>query len=290
MPIHDADATGFCHGVERAVRLAEHAGRKGAEVKSSPNGPNAVIYGHLVHNPQQVGALEDLGMEHIASWRDRDPGVLVVRTHGIAPGELKDIKQAGWKVVDATCPLVTRTHNRAEALRKAGYPLAVIGKAEHPEVKALTQGDYGEVMVLQDPSEVAFAVPGRWIPRLGVVIQSTFPPTPAKAIVGELAIKVIDLKVYNTICDVTQTRADTAAELAREVEVMVVVGGHHSANTRQIADACRQFVTTHHVEMADELEVAWFAGKHEVGLASGLSTPNFETAKVRARVLDIIGE
>ncbi|MBM3269733.1 MAG: 4-hydroxy-3-methylbut-2-enyl diphosphate reductase [Candidatus Sericytochromatia bacterium] len=286
MPIHDLRATGFCHGVARAVRRAEHAGRQARE-----EGQPAVVYGHLVHNKQQVEALEGQGVAHVESWRGLEPGTLVVRTHGIAPGERSEIEAAGWDVVDATCPLVTRTHTRAEALREAGYPIiGVVGRADHPEVKALTAGDYGPTLVFQVPADVSRLLPERWVPRLGVVIQSTFSPEFAQAIIGALALKVVDLRVYNTICDVTQSRIEAATDLARKVQAMVVVGGYHSANTRQIADACRAIVTTYHVETAEELDPAWFGAGSEVGLASGLSTPDFEIDRVRDRLSELVGK
>ena len=275
MKVIEASATGFCHGVERAVRLAERAGSA-----ARTEGRDIVIYGNLVHNPQQVAALEEQGLRHVGDWAGEPAGTLVVRTHGIAPGELGRIRDAGWEVVDATCPLVTRTHHRAEALRKAGYPLAVIGKADHPEVKALTAGDYGTVPVCQAPEDAERLFP-RLQARLGVVIQSTFPPAPAREIIGILAMKTMDLRVFNTVCDVTQKRIDAALALAAEVEAMVVVGGHHSANTRQIADACRTQVPTLHVERASELDPGWFDGFSTVGLASGLSTPDAGISEVR---------
>lgn len=279
MKVIEAKATGFCHGVERAVRLAERAGAAAREEQR-----DIVVYGHLVHNPQQVAALESQGLRHVSDWQEEPAGTLVVRTHGIAPGELEQIRGAGWQVVDATCPLVTRTHHRAEALRTAGYPLVVIGKADHPEVKALTAGDYGAVPVCQTPEDVERLFP-RLQARLGVVIQSTFPPAPARDIIGQLAMKTMDLKVYNTVCDVTQKRIDAALALAAEVEAMVVVGGHHSANTRQIADACRSVVPTLQVERAQELDLDWLKAFRTVGLASGLSTPDAGIAEVREALL-----
>ncbi|MBM3275361.1 MAG: 4-hydroxy-3-methylbut-2-enyl diphosphate reductase [Candidatus Sericytochromatia bacterium] len=284
MPIWDANATGFCHGVARAVRRADAAAESAAR-----KGQSAVIYGHLVHNQQQVAALEAKGIRHVADWRQEVPGTLVVRTHGIAPGELAEIEATGWDVVDATCPLVTRTHNRAESLREAGYQLiGVVGKADHPEVKALTSGDYGRTLVFQTVEDVERLLPDRWVSRLGVVIQSTFPPEPARAIIGELSLKAVDLRVFNTICDVTQSRLEAAAGIARQVQAMVVVGGYHSANTRQIADACRAIVTTYHVETAQELDPEWFAGLTDVGLASGLSTPGFEIDRVRTALIALV--
>jgi 4-hydroxy-3-methylbut-2-enyl diphosphate reductase len=284
MPIWDAQATGFCHGVARAVRRAEQAGRE-AGLRGEP----AVVYGHLVHNTQQVEALEAQGLRHVSDWRGQEPGTLVVRTHGIAPGELDAIRSSGWAVVDATCPLVTRTHHRAEALKVAGYPLlAVVGAADHPEVRALAAGDYGPTLVFQIPADVERLLPDRWIARLGVVIQSTFPPTVAQEIIGRLALRVIDMRVYNTICDVTGSRLAAAVAIARRVQAMVVVGGYHSANTKQIADACRDVVTTYHVETAEEVSSSWFVGLTDVGLASGLSTPDVAIDRVRARLAELV--
>lgn len=284
MPIRETRATGFCHGVARAVRRAEEAANQ-----AQTAGQVAVIYGHLVHNSQQVAALETRGLQHIETWRQREPGVLVVRTHGIAPTERGQIEEAGWHVVDATCPLVTRTHHRAEALRAAGYPLGIVGKGDHPEVKALTAGDYGPSRVFETVEDVYRLLPERWIPRLGIVIQSTFSPATAQTIIGAIALRVIDFRAYNTICDVTQSRIESAAELAGQVQAMVVVGGYHSANTRQIAAACMAIVPTFHVETADELDSDWFTGIEEVGLASGLSTPEFEIDRVRARLASLVG-
>jgi 4-hydroxy-3-methylbut-2-enyl diphosphate reductase len=279
MPILENDTTGFCHGVRRAVNLAEGVGQ---------NQASAVIYGHLVHNPQQVAALEEQGLRHVADWRGEEPGTLIVRTHGIAPGEKAEIEAAGWQVVNATCPLVTRTHNRADTLHEAGYPLAVVGKADHPEVKALCGGDYGQVLVFETLEDVDVLVP-RLRARLGVVIQSTFSPAIARSVIGELALRVMDLRVFNTVCDVTQKRIEAALGVAAQVDVMIVVGGHHSANTRQVTESCRRIVTTHQVETEVELQREWFAPGQRVGLASGLSTPAFEIDRVRAALTGMVG-
>ncbi|MBI6546260.1 MAG: 4-hydroxy-3-methylbut-2-enyl diphosphate reductase, partial [Cyanobacteria bacterium NC_groundwater_1444_Ag_S-0.65um_54_12] len=280
-PIIDTDATGFCYGVKRAVLLAENAAQSTDRA--------VAVYGHLVHNSQQVAALEQQGIHCLADWQNCDPGVLIIRTHGISPSELAKIQAAGWKTIDATCPLVTRTHQRAEMLRTAGYPLGIIGHPEHPEVRAMAAGDYGNVLILQSLEAVERLLPVKFA-RLGVLIQSTFPPTLAMAIIGELAIRVMDLRIFHTLCPATQRRLATAAAIARQVDMMVVVGGHDSANTRQIADACLLLTPTHRVETWEELQASWFRNAKRVGIASGLSTPDFAVQKVRNAIIAFLEE
>lgn len=273
MIIKRAKTQGFCFGVAITVKKAEEAvDRLGAGVTT---------LGHVVHNPQMVAALEAKGLKNARHVDEVDTDTLFVRAHGLPVETLERAKERGITVIDATCPMVTKIHLQAEKLRAEGYKVVVVGDPDHPEVKG-TLSHVPGAWCITKPEDVD-ALPRA--SRVGVVVQSTWNGPGFTEIVRKLSEKYYDVRAINTICTDTKNRQSEVEQLAREVEVMVVVGGKTSANTKHLAElAALNGARAHHVEGPDELEPGWFAGIETAGLMSGASTPGWLVDRVADRM------
>ncbi|MBV8151212.1 MAG: 4-hydroxy-3-methylbut-2-enyl diphosphate reductase [Candidatus Eremiobacteraeota bacterium] len=278
MQIKRAKTQGFCFGVAITVKKAEEA--------VAVAGSKVTTLGHVVHNPQMVAQLEEEGLRNADSVEEVESGVLFVRAHGLPVGVLEKAKAKGLQVLDATCPMVTKIHVQATKLRSEGYKIVVVGDPTHAEVKG-TLSHVPDAWCIQRPEDVA-GLPRA--SRVGVVVQSTWSGTGFTAIVRELTAKYYEVRSVNTICTDTHNRQFEAGQLAREVEVMVIVGGKHSANTKHLAELSTQNgARTYHIEKPDELEAGWFDGVHVAGLMSGASTPGWLVDQVAARMEALAG-
>lgn len=267
-----AKHAGFCPGVARAVDMALAANR------THPG--KVYLYGKIAHNASLVEKLDQAGLKTIHDWHGIEPGILVIRSHGLAPKEKKELVAAGWTLIDATCPFVESIHRKARRLVDEGYSLVVIGKPDHPEVLAFCQGDYGEVRVVSKPEDVKDLPP-----KVGLVMQSTFPPKKAKPLISEVFFQVRELKAAATFCNVTAERLSAALQLAEEVDMIIIVGGRDSSNTQQLTEACREKIVTYHIETADEIEEDWLVGKTRIGVTAGASTPEWLINETIQRLL-----
>lgn len=272
MEIKRAKTQGFCFGVAITVKKAEEAVASGEKVTT---------LGHVVHNPQMVAQLEAKGLRNAESVDEVQSGTLFVRAHGLPVSVYEKAQERGLQVLDATCPMVTKIHVQAEKLRADGYKIVVIGDPNHAEVKG-TLSHVPGAWCIQTPEDVD-ALPRA--SRVGVVVQSTWSGTGFSEIVRRLTAKYYEVRAVNTICTDTHNRQFEAADLSKKVEVMVVVGGKHSANTRHLAELSTQNgATTYHIEGPDELESGWFRGVKIAGLMSGASTPGWLVDKVAERM------
>jgi 4-hydroxy-3-methylbut-2-enyl diphosphate reductase len=269
MQIRVARHAGVCYGVERALELAEEAAGSGRVVRT---------LGPLIHNPQAVAALVERGVEVAVCLDDADEGTLVIRTHGVDPAIIEAAREKGLDVVDATCPFVSKAHDAARELKAAGYAVIIVGEAEHPEVEGICAHAGGHAIIVQTPEELPARFSNR---RIGIVVQTTQSADRLAAVVQAVLPRIAELRVFNTICSATAKRQLSAEELAREVDVMVVVGGHNSGNTTRLAEICAGVnPRTHHVETSEELDPEWFAGAGLVGVTAGASTPDAQMAGV----------
>jgi 4-hydroxy-3-methylbut-2-en-1-yl diphosphate reductase len=262
---------GYCYGVKRALRMTEEA------LAGDPE--HVASLGPLIHNPSVVGDLEQRGVEVVDDVAWARDGTLIVRTHGVVPAALTAARARDLDVVDATCPFVAVAQRKAAALREAGYTVVVLGERDHPEVAGL-MGFAGEgAVVVEDVAGLPLGdLGGR---RVGLVVQTTQTRARLADVAGALAAVARELLVHNTICDATERRQSAACELAREVDVVVVVGGRDSANTVRLAQLCRAIGSrTYHVESAAELRADWFAGASRIGVTAGASTPDSEIEAV----------
>jgi len=273
MRVEVARHAGVCYGVERALKLADEAAAQGRVVHT---------LGPLIHNPQAVAELKTRGVEVAACLEDVDDGILVIRSHGVDPAIIAAAEDLGLDVIDATCPFVSAAHTCARELAEAGYSVVIVGEEEHPEVEGIMAHAGGTALIVEDVADLPERLPSR---RIGVVVQTTQSLARLKDIVDALLPRVSELKVCNTICSATAKRQLSAQELARMVDVMIVVGGHNSGNTTRLAEICAAVnPRTHHVETAEEIDPAWFGGVESVGVTAGASTPDAQVAGVVASI------
>lgn len=275
--IEVARYAGVCYGVERALGMAEKAAD---EARKPVN-----TLGPLIHNPLVVNDLKSIGVGTASSVFEVEEGTLIIRAHGVVPSVVEDARTRGLDVLDATCPYVKKVHNAAERLVREGYQLIVVGESGHPEVEGIMGHAGDDAHVVSVPGDLDAIDLSR---KVGVVVQTTQTPGALADVVAELSKRTMDLRVINTICSATQERQDSAAELARRVDAMIVVGGKNSGNTRRLAEICTAACPkTHHIEDASEIEAAWFDGVSHIGVTAGASTPasHIERAVVRMRSL-----
>ncbi|WP_334111045.1 bifunctional 4-hydroxy-3-methylbut-2-enyl diphosphate reductase/30S ribosomal protein S1 [Thermodesulfitimonas autotrophica] len=284
MEVKRAAAAGFCFGVKRAIELALQA--------RAENTGRIFTLGPLIHNPQVVRLLAEKGIEVIQDLAAAAAGTLVIRSHGVEPEVLAAAQELGLKVVDATCPFVKRAQELARDLTAQGYMVVVVGDREHPEVRGIVGWTGGRAQVVEGPDEAA-RLP--LLPRVGVIAQTTQPLDNFEAVVAVLRRRLVEegempseLRVFSTICHATAERQQAARELAAQVDVMVVVGGYDSANTRKLAAICRESGTpTYHIETADQLKPEWFVGAQVAGLTAGASTPDWIIEEVERRMKEL---
>jgi (E)-4-hydroxy-3-methyl-but-2-enyl pyrophosphate reductase len=265
--IRKAVHAGYCWGVERALDIVNQTAETHKEVPVRTLGP-------IIHNPQVVQSLDDKGVHSIDSLDQlREGGTVIIRTHGVAPEVYEQAETKGLTVVDATCPLVTLVQNKAKQLVNEGYHLVIFGNPKHPEVIGTLGHAGGKATVIEKPGDARTA---KLPKKVGVVVQTTQETELVSELLSHLAPRCKEIKVFNTICNPTIERQDAARELARDVQLMIVVGGKNSSNTRHLADVCREEgATTYHIEEPTEVEPVWFTNVHEVGVTAGASTPGW---------------
>jgi len=274
--IRKAVHAGYCWGVERALDIVNQTAETHKDVPVRTLGP-------IIHNPQVVQSLDDKGVHSIETLEEmHEGGTVIIRTHGVAPEVYKQAETQGLTVVDATCPLVTLVQNKAKQLVNEGYHLVIFGNPKHPEVIGTLGHAGGKATVIEKPEDARTA---KLPKKVGVVVQTTQETDRVSELLSYLAPRCKEIKVFNTICNPTIERQDAARELAREVQVMIVVGGKNSSNTRHLADVCREEgATTYHIEEPTEVEPNWFAGINEIGVTAGASTPGWLMDQVIERV------
>ena len=216
---------GYCYGVERALRIAEESGAELA--------PPIYTLGPLIHNPSVVARLARRGIAAVDDLDQIEHGTVIVRTHGVDPEVVAAARARGLAVIDATCPFVNVAHEKADMLREQGYVPVILGERDHPEVVGLLAWAGPKAIVVEDADELRLAgVRGK---RVGVVVQTTQTRDNLARLVSRLAPAARETLVFNTICDATGKRQAAAQQLARGVDVVIVVGGRNSANTTRLA-------------------------------------------------------
>lgn len=273
-----ADFAGFCYGVERAIKLASQA--------KKDSGSDIFTLGPLIHNPQAVEALEKQGIKSIKNIDGLlREDVIVIRSHGIDPAIIEDLREKGIKVIDATCPFVKKAQQKASELLDEGYKVAIIGEPNHPEVVGIMASTKNKALVIWDPEQSVDIVG-----KVGIVVQTTQSLQTLRAVTANLLRNVSELKIHNTICDATIKRQESARDLAKKVDVMIVVGGHNSANTSRLASICEKTgAKTYQVETSAEIDINWFEGAEIVGATAGASTPEWVLTDVLEALKQIVG-
>ena len=270
MKVVVAKKLGFCFGVREAIELAE---RTTTDRAARADGRRVYSLGPVIHNQQVVNKLAAAGLLTVNSLDEVADGTIVIRSHGVSPEILRQAADRGLEVVDATCVLVKRAQDIAAQLHKEGYTVVIIGDPNHPEVQGVL--GYAPGIIVVDSPDQLDKLPDRG--RLGILSQSTHSVEHFGQMVGLIAARGYrEMKVVNTICNATQERQDAALELCGQVDVMFILGGHHSANTNRLAQLCRSAgVQTFHIESVHEFEPSMVAGRQTAGVTAGASTPDW---------------
>lgn len=274
MEILLAENAGFCFGVRRALEMAEQATR---------DHPRVFSLGPLIHNRQVVERLENQGLVVCEDLAEVPAGaVAMIRAHGAGPEVYEQAQARGVALLDATCPFVARVHQKAADFAQRGYRVLVLGDPNHPEAQGIVAHTGGQAVIVESPEDLA----GLRLPsRVAVVCQTTQTLEALRALRDALLPQVSELVVANTICDATAKRQEESLRLARQVDLMIVIGGYHSANTRRLAEICAGTGTpTRHIEDAAELREEWLRGVRTVGVTAGASTPSEAIAAVVSRL------
>ena len=272
MQVKMATSRGFCFGVEDAIEIAEAA-------VSEHGAGRVVALGPVIHNKQVVQRLEEAGLNQSGNLETVDPSnVVLIRSHGASPDTMQRAKEMGLEIVDATCVLVKRAQNVVRQLHEEGYHVVMIGDPEHPEVKGVI-GYAPNITVVDTGSDLGASLPYK--ERLGIVAQTTHSPEHVAGMIAEILKRPYrEVKIVNTLCLEVTRRQEAAIALCSDVDVMFVLGGLHSANTREMARLCREAGTdTYHVETWEQFEPRMAAGKKVAGVTAGASTPEWVIAE-----------
>lgn len=271
MNIQLAESYGFCFGVKRAIKIAEE-------------NKNSATYGPLIHNPNEIERLKkDFNValsENLESFKAGDTAV--IRTHGIPKQELSLLQEREVNVVDATCPYVTKPQQICEEMSAQGYDIVIFGDETHPEIKGVKSYADDHVFVVNSADEVGRL---RLRERVAVVAQTTRKIEEYQQIVGRLMATHKEVRVFNTICNATFDNQDAVRKLSQEADVMIIIGGKNSSNTKQLHSIAKDNCPdSYYVESQDDLQNEWFAGKNFCGISAGASTPDWIIDDVIERI------
>ena len=263
----------MCFGVRDAIDLAlAHA-----------DGGALTILGDLVHNPTVLGALEAKGIAVARDLAEVKTPTVMVTAHGASEQTLAKTRASGLAVVEATCPLVRVAHRAVAALMRDGYHVVIVGQRDHVEVRGLT-GDLDSFDVVLEDDDVRTLDEH---PRIGIAAQTTQPLEKVRHMVGLIRQRFPQSQVrfVDTVCKPTKDRQSVAVEMARQADVVIVVGGQSSNNTRELVRTCaRHCHHVHHVQTDEEVDPQWFEGAEVVGLTAATSTPDDVIDRVEARI------
>jgi 4-hydroxy-3-methylbut-2-enyl diphosphate reductase len=263
MKIIIAPHAGLCYGVKRALTLTRKTrrGRQGS----------VVTLGDIIHNPQVVADLRRRGVESARDVADVRQGTVIIRSHGVSPDVYRRLRRRKLDVVDATCPIVTRIQELVARLARTHEEIIIVGNPDHPEIQGLIGYSRGRGLIVENEEQAA-RLPRRQ--RRAVLAQSTQDVFAFEKAVGALVRRTEELRVFNTICRSTQTRQRATSELAERVDVLFIVGGAASSNTRKLYEISKRILPrTHFIESADQIQPAMLHGAMTIGISGGASTP-----------------
>ncbi|TDP90673.1 4-hydroxy-3-methylbut-2-enyl diphosphate reductase [Halanaerobium saccharolyticum] len=261
-----AEEAGFCFGVERAIDMVLEAASENEDL-------NVYTLGPLIHNPQVVKKLEEKNVKVASSLAEIDSGIVIIRSHGVAPEVIEQAREKNLKIIDATCPYVKNAQKYARQLVDEGYQTFIYGDQDHPEVRGIYGASDKKAVIIKEKEDLKSV---ELKAKVGFVAQTTKSPESFRDIINLVITEVKELKVFNTICNTTDVRQSSAKRLAEDADIMFVIGGHNSANTTRLAEICAATNTpTYHIETAAEIEKEWLSGKNKVGITAGASTPDW---------------
>lgn len=274
MQIKLAQNYGFCFGVKRAIKIAEGA-------------YGASTIGPLIHNNEEISRLKDnFNVTTLQSIDDMPKNLkkAIIRTHGIPKNDLEFLKNKNIEIVDATCPFVTKPQNICEQMSKEGYSVVIFGDKNHPEVKGVQSYSKNEAIVILSSDELKDINLGK---KVALVSQTTRKIEEFMKIANYLISNYKEVRVFNTICNATLENQESAKELAKEADVMIIVGGKNSSNTKQLYTISKEFCEDSYlIENEKELNFEWFKNKNLCGITAGASTPDWIIKKTIEKIRD----
>jgi 4-hydroxy-3-methylbut-2-enyl diphosphate reductase len=269
MEIQIAEFAGFCEGVERAYQIALDAVR----TEKTP----LYMLGQLVHNKQVIEKLKALGVIIVPQLpKSKKKGYLLISAHGVPSDIIKKAEKKGLTVIDTSCPWVQKAQSMARLLKENGFYVIIIGDKKHPEVKGLKSYAGSKSLVIQKPEELKKLPPKKL--KIGIVSQTTQTFANFEAIVKKVKAlhQGVEITAFNTICGATARRQNAATALAKQVELMLVIGDKKSANTKRLAEVCSHAgAKTYKIQTVRELKKSWLKGINKIGLTAGASTPEW---------------
>ena len=275
-----AKRTGFCYGVREAIDKAKEASAAGKATHT---------LGQVVHNEGVVRDLQTLGIRTVDELDDVDHGAaVIIRAHGVRPDVMNRAESRGLEVIDGTCTWVIQEHRELSRLVEEGYTIVLLGTPKHAEVVGML-GFAPDAIVVDEEEEWEAAIPRK--KRMALISQSTQPPWKFEKLAAFMVSRAHELKIVNTVCPVTIRRQQDTMETAAEVDLMVVVGGRSSANTKELTRLC-EIGGTHAIQIENVRELqdpSVFEGKRIVGVTGGTSTPIEDLRDVTQRILEIAG-
>ncbi|HEY8172803.1 MAG TPA: 4-hydroxy-3-methylbut-2-enyl diphosphate reductase [Dehalococcoidia bacterium] len=282
MEIVLAKEMGFCFGVRRAVEMMEDATRD--------QGP-MVSLGSVVHNPQVVSQLKSKGLDVIATLDQVSERPVAITAHGVSESVVRELESRNVPVVDTTCPIVTRSQQWAKRLAEDGFAVIIFGDPNHKEVRGVLGWAPGKAFAITSIDQLD-ELPDDLPTRIGVLSQTTETEGHfaefVRALLERRMDRISELRVINTLCNATTSQQAAAQELAHQVDLMFVIGGKESANTRHLAEVSREEgVETYHVESAGDIKPEWLSGHQRVGVTAGASTPDDAVEAVVARLREL---
>ncbi len=274
MEIRLAKSYGFCFGVKRAIKIAE-------------NSKDASTIGPLIHNNEEINRLKiNFNVDTLEDASQAD-GVkkAIIRTHGITKGDLVKLQGSGTEIIDATCPYVTKPQQICEQMSSEGYDVVIFGDSNHPEVRGVQSYAQNGAKVVNSVEDLK---DNRLNNKIAIVAQTTRKVEEFLKIVNYLTINYKEVRVFNTICNATFENQDAAKELAKEADVMIVIGGKNSSNTKQLFSIAKESCDDSFlIENEKELKKEWFENKNLCGITAGASTPDWIIEKVIGKISKI---
>ncbi len=273
MEIFVAKHSGFCFGVRRSLSLAEKAAQCGQVYTDGP----------LIHNPQEIARLaEQLAIIPLDDFTKQHPlkqgntAKIIIRSHGVAPQREQLAKACGFAVLDATCPFVKKSQLLAQELSADGYTVVIVGDPGHPEVEGLIGWAGSKALVAANPQSVADLAANHDLSKIGIIAQTTQLAANFELTVAALKAYAVQVKVANTICNATSEHQEEALALAKQVDMMLVIGGKNSSNTKKLAQICKTVLDkVYHIETAADLHYNIVWGVAKIGITAGASTPDW---------------
>jgi len=275
--VEKAEETGFCFGVRRAIDILENVVHERDGVET---------LGAVVHNEQVLKRLAKIGVRLAKSVDDIQGNLAAISCHGVSPQLEAEIQARHIDIVDTTCPFVRRAQVAARRLAESGFFVVVYGDAEHSEVKGVL--GWANNKGIATLNEKFVATSDHLFRRLGILSQTTQIPTHfnefVKKLIDSALARDYELRIVDTICHDIRKRQTSALELANKVDLMLVIGGHSSANTQRLAELCSTAAKTYLIETAEEIQPSWLQGQHYIGVTSGASTADQTINEVLAKL------